>query len=128
MTSVLHFQPKPPTPFSMSKVFLWGLFKYWKYPDSINVLKVKMIDKLASYTSNCNFNVKCYNRPSVLRMPFGLNRWKWKFLNFVRFAYNMPWLSLFHDFDLSFLRHLQDKVYLLFVHFFKKHLQPIPHF
>ena len=134
MTPVVHFQPNPP-PFSSLKVYWWGLFKYWK--DPIPISKVKMTDSLASYTSNCNFKVKVYNRSLVLRRLLALNRWKWKFWNFVIFAYNTPWPSLFYDFDLSFLKillkitfdgHLQDKVYLSFSTVFFKNLQPIPHF
>ena len=75
-------------------------------------------------TSNCNFNLQFYNRPSVLRKPLALNRWKWLFQHFIFFfAYNMPFQSTFYDFHLSFLKiiqkctiygFLQGKVYLLF--------------
>ena len=36
--------------------------------------KVKIIDSLASYRSSCNFNLKFYNRMSVLRDTLTLNR------------------------------------------------------
>ena len=62
-----------------------------KRPHPCQLPKVKMNYSLACYTSNCNFNVKFYNRSSVLRRSVTLNWRKWKFLNFVIFAYNMLW-------------------------------------
>ena len=104
-----------------------------KTPHPHQVPKAKMIDPLASYTSNCKFNMKFCNRPSALRKPLAQNRWKWKIWNFVIFACNIPWPSLWLGFPknntkiASFYRHLEDKLYLLFSTFFSKkwHFQVI---
>ena len=40
---------------------------------------VKMTDPVDSYRSNCDFNLKFYNRLSILRKTLALNRQKYIF-------------------------------------------------
>ena len=66
------------------------------------VFSVKMTDLLGSFTSYLKFNVKFYDRVSALKKTLALNGRidENEYLDyFFFFAYTMPWLSLFYDFD-----------------------------
>ena len=123
-------------PFSRSKTYWWGLFKYWKDPIPIKYPKLKWLIPYPA-KPNCNFKCQIWNRLSAFRKSLAQNRWKWKVWNFVIFAYNIPWPSLFWDFDLSFLKIILKNYFLqtftgqgILVIFciFLKNWVPIPHF
>ena len=86
------------------------------------VASVKITNPLAIYTSNCNSNVKFYNRLSVLTLgPKYMKRNILKFCFYFCFQYAL--IITCYDFGLSFLKItlkvtlydlLLGKVYLLF--------------
>ena len=97
-----------------------------------------LVSIVYDYASNCNLNVKFYNRLPVLRKPLALNRWKWILWNFGFYSGLQYVIAItFYDFDLSFLKIILKsclyglflgKVYLLFSKILKQNDNPFPIF